>query len=265
MDNVIAQRSQTSSFAVPFAAKKDIYLSVIIPAYNEEKRVPKTIDAISTYLARQPYTYEIVVVSSGSTDNTVGVVQEKMKSIIHLRVIALSENRGKGYAVKQGMLETDGRIRLFTDADNATDISHFERMKPFFDEGYEVVICSRDSKDAKGAVQAVPQPFYKRMLGNMGNIFIQIMAVPGIWDTQCGFKAFRDFAAEKIFGQTRIFGFGFDIEVLAISRVLGYRIGIVPAYWINDPDTKVRLSTYIKVLFETLQVRINLWRNMYYT
>lgn len=243
--------------------KRDVYLSVIIPCYNEEKRVPKTIDAISEYLSRQPYTYEIVVVSGGSTDNTVKVVEEKMKYIPNLHVIALSKKLGKGYTVKKGMLGVQGRIRLFTDADNATDISHFEKMKPFFDEGYEAVICSRDSKDAKGAVQAVAQPFHKRILGNIGNLVIQIMAVPGIWDTQCGFKAFRDFAAERIFSQTKINGFGFDIEVLAVARLAGYRVGIVPAHWVNDFDTKVGLSTYIKVLLETIQIRFNLWRKIY--
>ncbi|MBI4114789.1 MAG: glycosyltransferase family 2 protein [Candidatus Niyogibacteria bacterium] len=235
-----------------------MYLSVIIPAYNEEKRITSTLRSISDYLSRQPYSYEILVVSSRSSDNTVSVVRALRQSIPYLDILDLKKNIGKGYAVRQGMLESAGRIRLFMDADNATDISHFEKMRTFFDEGYEIVICSRDSKDAKGALQAVRQPFHKRLLGNLGNLFIQLVAVRGIWDTQCGFKAFRNFAADEIFGQLRTNGFGFDIEVLAMARLFGYRIGIVPAHWINDPHTTVSLSSYIKVLFETIGIAWNI-------
>lgn len=242
---------------------RDIFLSVIIPAYNEEKRISQTIDVISAYLRRQPYSYEILVVTDGSTDNTIGVVNDKKGIVPNLDILAISKNRGKGYSVRTGMLKTTGRIRLFTDADNSTDISHFDPMRPFFDKGYEVVICSRDSKDAKGAIQSVAQSWAKRLLGNLGNLFIQLVAVRGIWDTQCGFKAFRAGAAEKIFGVSRINGFGFDIEALVLSRRLGYKIGIVPANWKNDPVSHVRLISYFKVLFETVLVRINSWRGVY--
>lgn len=263
MDGVASLATRPASLRETKPAQQDIYLSVIIPAYNEEKRIPSTLDAIFLYLERQAYRWEILVVSGGSTDNTVKVTAIKQKEVPNLKIIELKENLGKGYVVKRGMLAAQGRIRLFTDADNATDISHFEKMRPLFDKGYEVVICSRDSKDALGARQRVSQPFHKRLLGKMGNIFIQIVAVRGIWDTQCGFKAFRNFAAEAIFSQSRINGFGFDIEVLALARLLGYRVGIVPADWINDPNTKVRLSSYIKVLIETMLVRFNLWRGLY--
>ena len=239
---------------------RDVFLSVIIPAYNEGKRIAKTLDIISDYLRRQPYSYELLVVTDGSTDNTVGVVNDKKKIISHLEILAMAKNRGKGYAVRMGMLHSTGRIRLFTDADNSTDISHFELMKPLFDKGYEVVICSRDPKDSRGATQRVPQVWHKRLLGNLGNLFIQLVAVRGIWDTQCGFKAFRAQAAEKIFGVSKINGFGFDVEALALARRFGYKIGVVPADWKNDPQSHVRFSSYFKVLWETVLVRINLWR-----
>ena len=240
----------------------EVYLSVIIPAYNESDRILKTIDSISEYLSHRGFSSEIIVSSGGSTDNTVAVVKHKMLSTPGLRVVE-DARKGKGLGIKIGMLEAKGRIRLFTDADNSTDISHFDRMRPFFDQGYEVVIASRDAKDAPGAAQAVSQVWYKRLMGNIGNLFIQFVAVRGFWDTQCGFKAFRDFAAEKIFNQQRISGWGFDIEALVLAKALGYRIGVIPAYWINDPKSHVRLSAYFQVLWETIKVRLNFWRGKY--
>lgn len=248
----------------PVMAEADttIALSVIIPAYNEERRVGKTIDLISAYLLRQPYTYEIVVVNNASTDRTALVVRQKMETIPHLSLID-EPHPGKGNAVRAGMLGTNGTIRLFTDADNSTDISHVEKMWPLFEKGYEVVICSRDAKDAEGAYQAVSQIWVKRQLGNLGNLFVQVMAVPGIWDTQCGFKAFRADAAERIFSQARIKKFGFDVEALALARFLRYRIGVVPAYWVNDAFSHVSPKSYVEVLWEVVMVRWNFIRNRY--
>ncbi|MDP2677035.1 MAG: glycosyltransferase family 2 protein [bacterium] len=263
MDGVALLRPKPSFLPQSLLMKKDIYLSIIIPAYNEEKRISKTLAAIASYVQQKNYRYEIIVVSSKSTDNTVQVVEAMKKDIPNLEVIDAPVNRGKGDSVRVGMRAASGKIRLFMDADNATDISHFEKMRPLFDEGYEVVICSREARDAVGATQAVSQPFHKRLLGDMGNLFIQLVAVRGIWDTQCGFKAFRNFAAERIFSEMKITGFGFDIEVLALSRLFGYTIGIVPAHWVNDPHTKVNLFSYIKVLWETIIVGWNLRRGKY--
>lgn len=241
---------------------EDVYLSVIIPAYNEEDRIGKTLDLVGAYLSRQPFKSEIIVSEAASPDKTAEVVRQKIPEITNLSLIS-QKNKGKGGGVKIGMLAAKGRIRLFTDADNSTDISHFDKMRPFFDRGYEVVICSRDPKDAPGATQAVSQAWYKRLIGSAGNLFIQLVAVRGFWDTQCGFKAFRDFAAEKIFSQQRIPGWGFDIEVLTLARALRYKIGIIPAYWVNDPKSHVKISSYLQVLWETVKVRLNLWRGEY--
>src|SRR3990167_5778295 len=204
--------------------QKDIYLSVIIPAYNEDERIEITIHQVYKYLARVPYTWEIIVVSDGSKDLTIQKVSQLAKKIPNVWWIDRKENRGKGYTVREGMLAAQGRLRLFADADNSTDISHFDKMRPLFDKGCDVVICSRDEKDAPGAKQAVPQAWPKRLLGNMGNLFIQFIAVRGIWDTQCGFKAFRSAAAQNIFSRARINRLGFDIEVLALARALNYKI-----------------------------------------
>lgn len=241
----------------------EIYLSVIIPAYNEEKRIVKTLRLISSFLKEQPYSYEIIAVNDGSRDNTASVIHDLSNEIPNLILIDRKKNMGKGYTVREGMLGANGKIRLFTDADNSTDISHFEKMRSMFDAGFEVVIGTRDSKDAIGATQAVKQPWVKRLMGNMGNLFIQIMAVPGIWDTQAGFKAFRDFAAKEIFSKAKINRWAFDIEALALAKRLGYKIGIIPLNWVNDPDSHVSLMGYVKTLFDTIKIRWNLMRKKY--
>lgn len=234
------------------------YLSVIIPAYNEEMRIGKTLDSVYAYLLEQPFTWELLIVLDGVTDGTLGVVQNFAQGKKNLRWIDRKENRGKGFTIRQGMLAAKGEIRLFTDADNSTEMSHFDKMKPFFKSGASVVICSRDAKDAEGANQVIPQPFLKRFLGNLGNLFIQIVAVPGIWDTQCGFKAFRAAAAEKIFTISRIERWGFDMEALALARRFGYKIEVVGANWVDEPNTHVTKLDYIRSLTEAVKVRWHL-------
>ncbi len=233
---------------------RDIFLSVIVPAYNEEGRIRKTLKRFHEYLSKQPFSYEILVVNDGSNDRTAEIVEYVRSEITNLETIDRKQNRGKGFSVKEGMLRAQGKIRLFTDADNATDISHFDKMRPLFDSGYDVVMCSRDSKDAKGARQTVSQSWHKRILGNLGNLYIQWLIVPGIWDTQCGFKAFRDRAVDKIFSLSQIDGWMFDVEILALAKKLNLKIGIIPADWKNDPKTHVKFSSYLKSLWEVLKI-----------
>lgn len=239
------------------------FLSVIIPAYNEETRIGRTLEETHRYLSAQPFDWEILVVLDGPSDDTLGTVQAFAEGKEHIRWIDRHENRGKGYTVRQGMLASRGSVRLFMDADNSTDISHFDQMNPLFEQGHDVVICSRDSKDAGGAQQAVPQPFLKRLLGNAGNLFIQVVAVPGIWDTQCGFKAFSAEAAGRIFSVALVDQWGFDIEALALARRFGYKPMILPAHWIDDAETHVSIWNYVGTLLETIKVRWNLWIGTY--
>lgn len=239
------------------------YLSVIIPAFNEEERIGKTLTAVHAYLTAQPFPWELLIVLDGCRDNTAGVVAAFAAGKENIRWIDRPQNRGKGHTVREGMLAAKGEIRLFTDADNSTDMNHFDRMKPLFDQGEHVVICSRDKKDAADAQQATPQPKHKRLMGDAGNLFIQVIAVPGIWDTQCGFKAFRAQAAQEIFGVAQINGWLFDIEVLALARHFGYKIHILGANWVDEPNTHVTFSGYIKSLIEALKVRWNLWTGAY--
>lgn len=239
------------------------YLSLIIPAYNEAKSIGKTLERFREYLNQQDYSYEVLIMTDGAQDNTAEIAGKFSQAWPQLKIIENKENHGKGFVVRQGMFLAQGQYRVFTDADNATDIAHLEKMLLKFKEGFDVVIGSRDAKDAAGATQAVPQAGYKRFLGNMGNLFIQILVLPGIWDTQAGFKGFSAEAAKKIFSKTTIDRWGFDVEVLALARHFNYKIGLIPIYWKNGAESRVKLSGYLGALWETVRVRWNLWAGRY--
>ncbi|MFN7088557.1 MAG: dolichyl-phosphate beta-glucosyltransferase [Candidatus Paceibacteria bacterium] len=236
------------------------YLSVIIPAYNEEGRIDKTLREIDNYLSKQSYSYEILVVNDGSRDNTAGVVQGLMPFIKNLRLIDNPENHGKGWVVRQGMLESKGKIRLFSDADNSTSIDHVEKMFPEFQKGFEVVIGSRR---VPGAVIAVHQSFFRENLGRIFNLLVRILAGLPMKDTQAGFKAFTERAAREIFSRQTIWRFAFDVEILTIARQLGFRIKEIPIVWVNDPNSRVKFKSMIKMLFEIIKVRFNLLSGVY--
>jgi len=230
------------------------YLSVIIPCYNEEKTISATLLAVDQYLQKQAFDYEIIVVSDGSKDKTAQIVEDFKKNVKNLKLIDNQANHGKGWVVRQAMLTSLGQVRLFMDADNATSVEHFDKMKPYFEQGADVVIGSRDVKDVKGAKVAVAQPWLKRQLGNVGNIVIQVLAVWGIWDTQCGFKAFSAAAAREIFSRTKIDRWSFDVEALALARKLNYKISMVPVYWVNNPNSRVNLKVYLQFFKEVFKI-----------
>lgn len=238
----------------------DPFLSVIIPAYNEEKRLPKTLKAVHAYLAGQAFSWEIIVVSDGSTDRTADIVREFQIAGPHVRLLTYGKNRGKGYAVRYGMMRTKGRFRLFMDADNSTTIDHIEHFLPWFQKGYDVVIGSRD---IQGAEIAVHQAWWKEKLGDLGNLWIRFWAVPGIKDTQAGFKIFSGKAADLVFPRLTIDRWGFDVEALAVARRQGFRIAELPIRWVNDANSKVSARAYLDVLQEVVQVRLNLWKGIY--
>ncbi|OHB22300.1 MAG: hypothetical protein A2939_04535 [Parcubacteria group bacterium RIFCSPLOWO2_01_FULL_48_18] len=235
------------------------FLSVIIPAYNEEERLPITLLDIDAHLSKADFSYEIIVVNAASADRTLEVAKRFGEIIKNLKVISADKSR-KGYAVQRGMLEAKGTYRLFTDADNSVSIDHFDSMLPHLKEGYGAVICSRSMKGSK---LSPPQPLHKRLLGKMGNLVIQFTVLPGLWDTQCGFKAFSEQAATAIFSKIMIRGWGFDAEALALARRLGYRIKEIPVVWVNDPRSHVTFSGYLGTLWEVAKVRYNLWFNRY--
>ncbi len=227
------------------------YLSVIIPAHNEAKRLPLTLIDIDKHLKNAEFTYEIIVVDNNSTDATSEVVKRFSHLVKNLKLINCNVP-GKGGAVEKGMLEAKGEIRIFTDADNSTSIDQFAKMIPYFQEGYDVVIGSRD---VPGAKMVPPQSRLKRLAGDFGNLIIQFLLLPGMWDTQCGFKAFTEKAAEKIFPLIKIKRWGFDVEVLSLAKKFGYKIKEIPVVWVNDPFSKVKASSYIQFFWEVLKIK----------
>jgi len=239
----------------------EIYLSVIIPAFNEEKRLPKTLREIDEYLREQSFEFEIIVVSDGSTDRTCEVVENLKSQIPNLKLICEKINRGKGYGVKVGMLNAKGKYRLFTDADNSTPISEIEKFWAEFEKGADIVIASRD---IKGAILDPPQPLFRRFVGEVFKYLRKIIV--GLWeieDTQCGFKCFKGEAAEKIFPKAKIEKFAFDPEILLIAKKMGFKIKEVPVYWKNDLQSKVKFKSMIKMLIDLFKIRFNFLKGEY--
>jgi len=197
------------------------------------------------------------VVDDGSKDKTTEVARNLTSQIKNLRVTGYNQNQGKGYAVRFGMLKAKGDYRLFTDADNSTSIDQVEKMWPWFEKGYNIVIGSRD---IKGAVLDPPQPWLRKVfLGEGFKLFRKIII--GLWrieDTQCGFKVFKKEAVENIFPKCRINRFAFDPEILLIGKLLGYKIKEIPIYWKNDPESKVKFKSMIKMALDLFKVRWNL-------
>ena len=240
------------------------YLSVIIPAYNEAKSLPLTLIDIDKHLSTVDYPYEIIVVDDGSKDATEEVVRRFSHLMKNLRLIDNKQNHGKGWVVRQGMLEAKGEIRLFMDADNSTSVDQFSKMIPYLSakggKGYDVVIGSRD---VKGAKLVPPQPWYKRLAGDMGNLVIQALLLPGMWDSQCGFKAFTEEAAIKIFSLMKISRWAFDVEALALAKKMNYKIKEIPVTWVNNPFSRVKLSSYINFFREVFKIKWWLTLNKY--
>lgn len=238
---------------------KRLDLSVIIPVYNEEARVGKTLGDSLDYLQKRKIRAEVLVVDDGSKDRTIQVVEKfhkKAKGTQTLKVLKQGVNRGKGAAVRLGALRAKGEVVLYMDADNATPLSEFDKFRPLFKNGIQVVIGSRavDRSQVK-----IPQPLYRQILGRTANLVIQVLVVWGIWDTQCGFKAFSREAANAIFPRQTIDRFGFDFELLFLAHKLGFSIQEVSVQWFNSPYSKVRLRDYFGTLLELLSIR---WKDL---
>lgn len=233
-----------------------MYLSVIIPAYNEEERIGKTLEAIYSHLREKPYEWEILVVDNGSTDGTRKLVEEYAERIPSLRLIE-RRSHGKGWAVKQGMLEAKGEYRLFTDADNSTDITQLEKLLPWATHGADVIISSRKKE---GAVIVEKQPFYRVWLGNLFPLIVKMFVpqVRDIKDTQNGFKIFSKQAAEKIFPHQTIFYWAFDVEILSLAKIFGFKVKEVPIVWKNDDKSKMNLKGMLRAAFEVILTRMHL-------
>ncbi len=235
-----------------------MYLSIIIPAYNEEKNLISTINEFNKYLCLQNYSYEMIIVNDGSTDRTVKIAEELIKKIKNLYLINNIKNKGKGVVVRQGLLKASGRYRLFIDADNATSIDHIDKIWEHFKNGSNVVIGVRHSNDAYGACQKIKQPIYKRFLGSIGNYIIQFLTIHGIRDTQCGFKAFSEKAIQKIVPKMKINRWMFDVEMLILARKNNFKIVKIPVVWKNSKESRVGIKGYFVSLKEILKIKLNI-------
>jgi dolichyl-phosphate beta-glucosyltransferase len=240
----------------------DVRLSVILPAYNEESRLPLTLRESIRYLQGQSYKSEIIVVDDGSTDRTSEVVRNHGSSPVPVILLVHQDgaNHGKGTSIKLGMLEAQGEYRLFMDADNSTSLNQVAGFWPCFERGCNVVIGSRALKES---VIGKHQAKYKEFAGRVGNWVIRSLAVPGIHDTQAGFKMFTAEKAEAIFGRVTIERWGADIELIVIARALGCRICEVPIKWVNAVGSKVTIASYLQVLHEVWCIRQNLRAGIY--
>ncbi len=239
-----------------------VRLSVVIPAYNEESRLPRTLGQSIEYLQSQAYTSEILVVDDGSVDRTAEIARRYGSPRIPVLLLSHPDgaNHGKGASVKLGMLKARGDYRLFMDADNSTTLDQIADFWIHFERGWDVVIGSRALKDS---VIGKHQAKCKEIAGRIGNWLIRNLAVPGIRDTQAGFKMFTARMAENIFRRLTIDRWGADIEMIAIAWLLGCRIKEMPIVWINAAGSKVTMASYFQVLCEVLRIRRNIKAGLY--
>jgi len=238
-------------------------LSIIVPAYNEERRLGATLERIGTYLSDCGISAEIIVVDDGSTDATCEValgIAERLA--LPLQLLRNDGNRGKGCSVRQGALGSAGRLVLFSDADLSTPIEEFERLRAPIEAGdADIAIASRGMPESKLAVR---QPFWRESMGRVFNRIVRTLALGGFSDTQCGFKLFTRAAADAVFPRQTLDGFAFDVEVLVIARRLGFRIAEVPVTWIDSRASKVSPGgDAARMLRDVLKVRANARRGLY--
>ena len=229
------------------------FLSIVIPAHNEEKRLPPSLVKIQQFLQTQTYTAEVVVVENGSSDHTMEVATDFARHMPGLRVYRETE-RGKGLAVRRGMLEAEGQFRFICDADLSMPIEQVNRFLPPLLSNPAVAIGSRE---LPGAVRH-HEPLYRHLIGRVFNAIVRYLALPGLQDTQCGFKCFRADVTREVFHKQTLTGMSFDVEVLFIARQRGYTIQEVPIDWYFDPDSRVRLvQDSLRMFTDLITIRRN--------
>lgn len=235
-----------------------IFLSIVIPAYNEESRLPDTLEQVFRFLEKQSFASEVIVVENGSTDRTFAVAQAFAKRHENFRVF--QTERGKGAAVQRGMLEARGEYRFMCDADLSMPVEEISKFFPPALNEFDIAIASRE---VKGSVR-YNEPRYRHFGGRGINYIIQILALPGLNDTQCGFKCFRADVAKDIFNMQTLSGWSFDIELLFIARRRGYRVRELPIDWYYHPETKVNaVRDALHMIGDIFRIRLNALRGKY--
>lgn len=236
-------------------AKEQPHLSVVIPAFNEQWRLPPTLLDIVDYLDQVQYSYEIIVVDDGSRDETSEIVRKFEKVRPQVRLIRLPQNQGKGHAVRLGVLNATGERVIFVDADGATPFNEVKKLLKALDDGADVAIGSRAlfSEDTQ-----VKTRWYRKYLGRVFNLCVNVLILPGIADTQCGFKIFTRKAAQFLFSQQKTSGFSFDVEILYLAKRAGLKIREIPINWTNVPGSKVNLVLDASKMFWDV-LRLPFW------
>ena len=237
-------------------------ISIVIPAYNEEKRLPVTLERVNSYLARGGWEFsEVLVVDDGSRDATAAIAEDFATRKPSIRVLRNPGNRGKGYSVRHGMLEAKGEWTLFSDADLSAPIEDLEKLWSAVREtGAQVAIGSRA---LDRSLIGVHQPVLRESAGKLFNLAARVITGLPFWDTQCGFKLFETRAAREIFRRQQLERFGFDVEVLFIARKLGHRIMEVPVRWNDVAGTKVGTLSGLSAFLDPMRVRINQLKGKY--
>jgi dolichyl-phosphate beta-glucosyltransferase len=214
-----------------------IYLSIIIPAYNEEKRIAVTLEKIRTFLVTKKYDFEIIVVDDGSIDRTGEVVKNSgLFKENKLKVLKNGTNKGKGFSIRNGIINSQGEYVLFSDSDLSTPIEEVDKLFEFIGKGYDIVIGSRGLKDSDVRIH---QPWYREVMGKTFNVIVKTLIMKVFSDTQCGFKLFKAAVAKDIVSNLKIDGFSFDVEMLYVALKKGYKIKEVPIMWLNSPKSTV--------------------------
>ena len=232
-----------------------VEISVVIPVYNEENRIVPTLKKIKDYLEKKSYPYEIIVVDDGSKDRTPEIIREIREKDNRVSLIRFLKNRGKGAVVKEGVLSAKGDYILFTDSDLSTPIEELDKLIFYIKEkGYDIAIGSRGLPKSKILIH---QPWYREKMGKIFNMFVRLLVIPGIYDTQCGFKLFKGKIARRLFCLQRVSNLAFDVEILYLAKRFGYSVKEIPVHWINSSQSKVHLLsdssrmliTLIKIFF----------------
>jgi len=227
--------------------------SVIVPAYNEESRIIPTLKRIHEYFKEKGSDFEIIVVDDGSTDNTALVVNDLSGRLRNIHLVRLSDNAGKGGAIKRGIGSARGALVLTCDADLSTPVEEVEKLLSYLRRGFDIAIGSRGLSQSDIVVH---QPWYRERMGKIFNGFVRVLVMKGIRDTQCGFKLFHGDVARRLFSKSLIPGFAHDVEILFLAVKEGYKIAEVPVKWLNSPSSRVRLlKDPLKMFLELIRIR----------
>jgi dolichyl-phosphate beta-glucosyltransferase len=232
------------------------FITVVVPAYNEEKRLNETLPKLWKSVKRRFASFEIIVVDDGSTDGTAKIVREFSNTHPEVCLLRYEENQGKGYAVRSGIMAAMGDYVMFCDADLSTPFREIDKLVQTLDKGYDIAIGSRAVNGSKIIKR---QPIYRVLMGKTFNKFVQLLAVPGIVDTQCGFKCFKGAVAREIFRTCRINGFSFDVEMLFVGRKMGMKIKEIGVVWENNTLSKVHPILHSLQMLKDLLVIRWLW------